>query len=235
MSVRNLPEWANWFAVNYPAESIGTFDSNNTNFGWSLKGAEGDDSDDGDTPEPDSADKPDDEPEGRKSYSEKYVKGLKNEAQSLRQERKALQAQLDEFEKAKKDAELAELSEVERMTAEMSTQTAKIEQLEALLRQSSLERVVAMEAAKIGFNDPADALSLLDNESVSWDEDEPNTGSIRKALTKLSEDKPYLVASGEGSGDGGPKNPPTPVDAQAQRTKEYQEKYMRDGYVVRAT
>jgi hypothetical protein len=53
-------------------------------------------------------------------------------------------------------------------------------------------------AATLGFNDPADALQVIDLSKLPMKDDEPDTDAIKALVEKLATDKPYLVA-GDGS------------------------------------
>lgn len=48
-------------------------------------------------------------------------------------------------------------------------------------------------AAALGFNDPADALAVIDRENLPIKDDEPDSDAIKKLVEKLATDKPYLV------------------------------------------
>lgn len=63
-------------------------------------------------------------------------------------------------------------------------------------------------AATLGFNDPADALQVLDPSKLPTKDDEPDTDAIKALVEKLATDKPYLV-----SGDGAhkPRTRPKPA------------------------
>lgn len=51
-------------------------------------------------------------------------------------------------------------------------------------------------AASLGFNDPADALAVIDPEKLPIKDDEPDTDEIKKLVEELAEKKPYLVGKG---------------------------------------
>jgi hypothetical protein len=73
-------------------------------------------------------------------------------------------------------------------------------QAEAETTQRFLRRLVTTEtksiATALGFNDPSDALSVINAEQLPVKDEEPDSEAIKKLVEKLATDKPYLVASG---------------------------------------
>lgn len=71
---------------------------------------------------------------------------------------------------------------------------------ETEVSQRFLSRLVGSEvkalAASLGFNDPADALAVIDSASLPVKDDEPDTEAIKKLVEKLATDKPYLLKAG---------------------------------------
>jgi hypothetical protein len=63
--------------------------------------------------------------------------------------------------------------------------------------QTFLSRIVGAEvkalAGAAGFNDPADALQVLDPKNLPVKGDEPDTDAIKALVEKLATDKPYLL------------------------------------------
>ena len=66
--------------------------------------------------------------------------------------------------------------------------------------QKFLSRLVGSEvkalASAAGFNDPADALAVIDPASLPVKDDEPDTEAIKKLVENLATDKPYLLKPG---------------------------------------
>ncbi|GAB2567467.1 hypothetical protein [Leucobacter ruminantium] len=71
---------------------------------------------------------------------------------------------------------------------------------ESAVAQRFLSKLVSTEvkaiAATLGFNDPSDALAVIDAEKLPVKDDEPDTEAIKAAVEKLAFDKPYLVKAG---------------------------------------
>jgi len=176
----------------------------------------------------------DEEETDKKSYSADYVRKLKAEAQRLRKERNEEKQKADELAAAEAEKAKAELSELERLKLENEETKSNAEKLAAEIRQTRLESVVVLEAGKLKFNDPVDAMSFLNASEIEWDDTgRPTAKSVATQLSSLAKAKPYLVAA-IGSGDGGPKGAsPTPTTPEEKTLKTYTEKYIKDGYVVR--
>lgn len=71
---------------------------------------------------------------------------------------------------------------------------------EAEVSQRFLSKLVGAEvkaiAGVLGFNDPADALAVIDSSAMPVKDDEPDTEAIKKAIEKLAAEKPYLLKAG---------------------------------------
>lgn len=84
--------------------------------------------------------------------------------------------------------------------------------------QKFLSKLVGGEAkaiaASLGFNDPADALAVLDQSKLPVKDDEPDTDAIKALVEKLAADKPYLVKETSRR----PK--PRPVPAKGDQSKD---------------
>jgi hypothetical protein len=104
----------------------------------------------------------------------------------------------DLVEKAKKADELIEAA---KSDAEKAIDAAKGEATTATT-QKFLTRIVQAEvkalAGAAGFNDPTDALQVIDPANLPVKDDEPDTDAIAAAVKKLGEDKPYLLKTEPG-------------------------------------
>jgi hypothetical protein len=103
----------------------------------------------------------------------------------------SVKAMRDEYEKYKE----SQKTETEKAIDEAKKGTA------AETAQRFLSKLVGSEvkalAASLGFNDPADALAVIDPASLPVKDDEPDTDSIMKLVEKLAADKPYLLKNGK--------------------------------------
>lgn len=103
----------------------------------------------------------------------------------------SVKAQLAEYEKYKE----SQKTETEKAIDEAKKGTA------AETAQRFLSKLVGSEvkalAASLGFNDPADALAVIDQAKLPVKDDEPDTDEIKKLVEKLATDKPYLLKAGK--------------------------------------
>lgn len=99
--------------------------------------------------------------------------------------------QLAEYEKYKE----SQKTETEKAIDEAKKGTA------AETAQRFLSKLVGSEvkalAASLGFNDPSDALAVIDQANLPVKDDEPDTDEIKKLVEKLATDKPYLLKAGK--------------------------------------
>lgn len=109
------------------------------------------------------------------------------EAQNLRKRLK----ELEDAEQARKDAEL---SETERLQNQLAEASANATRATEAAQRAAIRAAVAIEASKLNIIDPDAAIALMDSTGIEHAEDGTVTG-VDKALAKLVNDKPYLVAT----------------------------------------
>lgn len=102
----------------------------------------------------------------------------------------SVKARLDEYEQFKE----SQKSESEKAIDE-AKRTAETEVSQRFLSKLVTAEVKAV-AGVLGFNDPSDALQVVDQSALPVKDDEPDTEAIRKAIEKLATDKPYLLKAG---------------------------------------
>lgn len=112
----------------------------------------------------------------------------------------SVKAQLDEYAKYKE----SQKTETEKAIDE-AKQGATTEVTQRFLSKLVGSEVKAL-ASAAGFNDPADALAVIDPASLPVKDDEPDTEAIKKLVEKLAADKPYLLKAGKPT----PRTRPTP-------------------------
>lgn len=95
--------------------------------------------------------------------------------------------------------EYAQFKESQKTETEKAIDEAK-KGTASEVTQRFLTRLVGSEvksiAAVAGFNDPADALAVIDPAKLPVTDDEPDTEAIKKLVDKLAADKPYLLKPG---------------------------------------
>ncbi len=135
-----------------------------------------------------------------KTFDQDYVDSLRSESAKYRKRAQEAETQIKEHDQDK-------MSEIEKAQSIATEATAKVEGLTNLLAAERTRNVVTLEATKMNFQDPGDALNLLDVSDLNYDEEtkKPTTKSVQGALKTLVKDKPYLVKGkpGPGSADGG--------------------------------
>lgn len=112
----------------------------------------------------------------------------------------SVKAQLAEYEKYKE----SQKTETEKAIDE-AKQGATTEVTQRFLSKLVGSEVKAL-ASAAGFNDPADALAVIDPAALPVKDDEPDTEAIKKLVEKLATDKPYLLKAGKPT----PRTRPTP-------------------------
>lgn len=103
----------------------------------------------------------------------------------------SVKAQLAEYEKYKE----SQKTETEKAIDE-AKQGATTEVTQRFLSKLVGSEVKAL-ASAAGFNDPADALAVIDPAALPVKDDEPDTEAIKKLVEKLATDKPYLLKAGK--------------------------------------
>jgi membrane protein involved in colicin uptake len=161
-----------------------------------------------------------------KVFDEDYVKELRAESAKYRKRAQEAEAKVSEFDKA-------QMSEIEKAQAETAEAKADAEKTANLLSAERLRNAVTLEATRMNFRDPGDALAMLNVDDLNYDEEtgKPSTKSVQGALQRLVKDKPYLIESATptpGTADGGARGGTGELTQEqkiAQYEKELQEKY----------
>jgi len=152
------------------------------------------------------------------SFDQDYVNELRSESAKYRKRAQEAEAQIKEHDQDK-------MSEIEKAQSVATEATAKVEGLTNLLAAERTRNAVTLEATRMDFQDPFDALSLIDVADLNYDDEtsKPTIKSVQGALKTLVKDKPYLlkVSSGSGSADGGARGEPGEL-TQEQKIAEYE-------------
>ncbi len=156
-----------------------------------------------------------------KTFGEDYVKDLRTESAKYRKRAQEAEAKV-------KEQEQADLSAIEKAEAAAKDATGRVTQLENLLHAERTRNAVTLAAAKMSFRDASDALSMIDTDDLTYDDEtgKPTAKSINGALQRLAKDKPYLVDTGAGSADGGARGDTGEITEEtklAERTKHLRE------------
>lgn len=136
-----------------------------------------------------------------KQLFNEHIHGLKSALDKERansKQLKKLEAQLKQFQDADDEAKRKEMSDLEKAQTDLAEATKKHKELQKQLRDERIRHEVTLEAMKLNFHDPGDALNLVD---LSDTEDDDITSTIKKQLKKIAESKAYLIKS-DSKGDG---------------------------------
>ncbi len=121
--------------------------------------------------------------------------------------RKELQSVKSGIEEEKKKMELSGLEEMERLKASASKAETELGSLKGKIARASKESAIVNAASILGFNNPKDAVSLIEFGQIDIDEegnvDEENAFELVK---DLGDSKPYL-RKGQSKLNFGPTNP----------------------------
>lgn len=121
------------------------------------------------------------------------------EAKKLRSESKSLRDRLKAFEEADRKRQESELSETERLTKAKSDLEQKLADAQRTNQERTVRYATVAEAAKLGFSDPDDAVRLLDQASIEF-EDDGSPRNLAAQLGALAKAKPYLLGQTRSSG-----------------------------------
>lgn len=149
------------------------------------------------------AGKGDDKP----SYDELELQYLRTQ-KALRKANKEAEArrlEVEELKSGKKKGEDKKADEgndeAEKLKKQLSDATEKS-------RKRIIKAAVMIEAAKVGFHDPADAFALADLSEVEIDDETDDVSGVEDALKELAKRKPHLIKAAEGnSGNPPPRKP----------------------------
>lgn len=140
------------------------------------------------------------EGEGEGSTRDTYTRA---EMEKARREAASYRVRAQEAEKKAQEYERAQMNETERAKAEAEDAKKAAAEAQAEISRLRMERGIVTAASSARFNDPADAIPLINPDDIVLNDDgTPNQNSLNAAIAKLVKAKPYLVAP-QGSGDGG--------------------------------
>ena len=153
------------------------------------------------------------------SYDELELQYLRTQ-KALRKANKEAEARRLELEEAKSgkkksddkgdgkgDDKGKDDGETEKLKKQLSDATEKS-------RKRIIKAAVMIEAAKVGFHDPADAFALADLSDIEFDDEKDEVAGVEDALKELSKRKPHLIKTAENSnGQPSPKKPDTNAGA----------------------
>lgn len=117
---------------------------------------------------------------------------LLKEVKALRKEAATWRNKLRQAEEAEAQRQRAEMTELERIKADLEVERQARAQAEQRQREQLIRTQVISSAARSGFNDPEDAIRMLDISTLEVDESGKING-LDGALQALAKSKPYLL------------------------------------------
>jgi hypothetical protein len=133
----------------------------------------------------------------------------------------------EELSKKEEEAIKAKLEEEKKFKELLDLEKQKVDALEKQLSRSKVDSAITTEAVKAGFENPEDALRLIDREAVQAGEEGTPLG-IAEAIKALAENKPYLVGK-TNLGSGTPANqPPVKIKLSDAQNPEFYQKHEKE-------
>lgn len=137
------------------------------------------------------------------------------ELKRARREAASYRTKLREAETAQAEKEKGKLSDLERLQAELNETKQALAETQRLAQERLVRHAVVAAAARAGFNDPDDAMRLIDQGTLEV-HDDGGVDGVDKAIQAIAKSKPYLVRGKQ------PAVAPTNPEGQAQRPTDEQ-------------
>lgn len=138
------------------------------------------------------------------------------ELKRARREAASYRTKLRDAEAAQAEREKGKASNLERLQAELNETKQALAETQRLAQERLVRNAVLAAAARVGFNDPDDAMRLIDQSTLEVREDGSVDG-VEKAIQAIAKSKPYLVR-----GKQQPAVAPTNPEGQVQRPTDEQ-------------
>jgi len=131
------------------------------------------------------------------------IEALLKEVKTLRKEAASWRTKLRQAEETEEQRRRSEMTELEKLKADLEAERQARATAEQQRTQQLLRTQVVSAAARAGFNDPEDAVRLLDQTALEID-DHGQIGGLERELKALLAAKPYLATK---TGTISPTNP----------------------------
>jgi septal ring factor EnvC (AmiA/AmiB activator) len=145
------------------------------------------------------------------------IEALLKEVKTLRKEAASWRTKLRATEEAEEQRKRAEMTELDKLRADLEAERQARTVAEEQRRQQVLRTQVISAAARMGLNDPEDAVRMLDTSDLEID-DQGQINGLEREMSKLLAAKPYLAKQ---TGTISPTNPAggAPGQSDAERLK----------------
>lgn len=162
---------------------------------------------------------PEPQPNEDRVYTKAEVDAIINESKGYRKRAQTAEGKLS-------DAEKAQMTALERANKENEENKKRADEAERRVTVLTLQQNVVTEAVAQGFTNPSDVVAFLNITDIKLDDDgKPDTNSLKAAIKRLATEKPYLLKTNAGNGDGGARGGHA-VDKSTEYEKEYQSRGM---------
>lgn len=138
------------------------------------------------------------EPQGTTEASQLDADALAKELKAARKEAAAYRTKLRQAEEDAEARKRAEMTELERVKADLEAERKARQEADDRRQALALRTQVITAAARLGFNDPEDAIRMLDQSTLEVD-DAGSIDGLDDALGALVKAKPYLIKSTTGT------------------------------------
>jgi hypothetical protein len=148
-----------------------------------------------------------------KDRAMKLIKKLRQAERNLTKATKEQDKELKKYREAEKKSEDAKKTALQKAQDEAAEAKTRVTELEGELSDMRIRSAIERVAARMGFNDPADAYDMGDHSLLSEDKDTGKVAGVKEMLKKLAEEKPYLIdpkraTSSPERSAGGPRRKP---------------------------
>jgi len=108
--------------------------------------------------------------------------------------------------KAKKEADEKSKTDLEKLQDQLNQEKAARASSDKKIAGQAVSQALMMEAVKLNFIDPGDAVALAAKDGIGYDQETGQVEGAAEAIKKLAESKPHLI-KGKGSGVGSSSSP----------------------------
>jgi predicted RNase H-like nuclease (RuvC/YqgF family) len=141
------------------------------------------------------------EPEGSKTYDAEYVRKLKAEAKSYRQDKAQLKKEFEETKKKLEALESEKLTDAEKKEKRITELEKILADKDSAIKNKEIEALITEAISDKGIVDK-DVAKLLIRAELDGEED-INSKAVERVVEKIIKEKPYLIASGSANPSSG--------------------------------
>lgn len=151
------------------------------------------------------------EEEEEKPAGDESVEGLKKALAAERKLKRQTERELKKAQRKQQTVDDKDASDLQKLQRERDAEKTRTQKLASSLLKNAVDLEITKGARGMKFRDPDDAISLINRDDISVDQDEEDPSDIdidpdtvEAALKKLAEKKPHLLIA---DGDDDPSAP----------------------------